>query len=287
MSAKFYFYPMPIANHLVTIDLGEELAEFYTEHEYTKDNSQSMNGKLSQTTMLNREVITIVRDRMSGGETLAHQLFALQNHLDRGYSVAFAADHTKAICHPVSVSPVGGDTAIKCFSNPFRNMVGSHTPAANDFLVMETQPPAMIQEAHKVASLSSGFSATLGGTVNTTNPVAFTYPSIAFLRHYRFFPALKRHPADIGKAIVTNEHGLLWSLEIRLTPDYENYFAFHPNQTNDSPSGLLQDGLVVGQAEIFDKPTVNLDNPPRLNEINNNLDLSNNLPWNNWRNWSN
>ena len=107
------------------------------------------------------------------------------------------------------------------------------------------------------------------------------------MRHYRFHPALKRHPADIGKSIVTNEHGLLWSLELRLTPDYENYFAFHPQQENDVPSGLLQDGLIVGQAEIFDQPSVNLDNPPRLNEINGNLDLANNLPWNNWRNWGN
>lgn len=291
MSAKFYFYPMPIANHQVTIDLGEDLAEFYSEWEYTKDNSQTMNGRINQTTTLNREVITIVRDRMNGGsissEELAHQFLALQSHLDRGYSVAFAADHTKAFCHPLSVNPVGGDSNIKCFSNPFRGMVGSHLPAANDFFVMESQPPAMIQEAHKISSLGAGFSVSTGGTINVSNNVAFTYPSIVMMRHYRFFPCLKRHPADIGKAIITNEHGLLWSLELRLTPDYENYFAFHPQQENDIPSGLLPDGVTIGDAEIFEKPTVNLDNPPRLSEINNNLDFNNNLPWNHWRNWGN
>ena len=105
------------------------------------------------------------------------------------------------------------------------------------------------------------------------------------MRHYRFHPVLKRLPSDIGKSIVTNEHGLLWSLELRLTPDYENYFAFHPNQSHDTPSGLLGDGITLGVDEIFEKPSVNLDNPPQLNGINANPDLSNNLPWNHWRNF--
>tara|TARA_R100000426_G_scaffold6388_1_gene8332 strand:- start:398 stop:1261 length:864 start_codon:yes stop_codon:yes gene_type:complete len=285
MGAKFYFYPMPVANHLVTIDLGEDLAEYYCEFEYTKETAQSMNGKIHQTTTLNREVITIVRDRMSGGEDLAHKLHALQNHLDRGFSVAFAADSAKAFCHPLSKNPVGGDNTVIAHGNPFRSMVGSISPSANDYFVIENQPPAMIQEVQKVSSLHASYTPATGGIINTVNLVNFTFPSICFMRHYRFHPVLKRHPADIGKSIVTNEHGLLWSLELRLTPDYENYFGFHPNQENDVPSGLLQDGLVVGEAEIFERPSVNLDNPPQLNEINANLDLNNNLPWNNWRNF--
>ena len=285
MGAKFYFYPMPVANHLVTIDLGEDSAEYYSEMEYTKESAQSMNGKIHQTTTLNREVITIVRDRMSGGEDLAHKLYALQNHLDRGYSVCFAADHTKTFCHPLSKNPVGGDNSIKVHGNPFIGMTGSTSPTANDYFVIESQPPAMIQEIHKVSSVHASYTPATGGIIYPVNNINFTYPSIAFMRHYRFHPVLKRHPADIGKSIVTNEHGLLWSLELRLTPDYENYFGFHPNQENDVPSGLLQDGVTLGQEQIFERPSVNLDNPPQLNEINSNHDFNNNLPWNNWRNW--
>ncbi len=287
MAAKFYFYPMPVSNHLVTIDLGEDLAEYYCEWEYTKENSQSMNGKIHQTTTLNREVITIVRDRMSGSEDLAHKFLALQNHLDRGYSVAFAADSSKTFCHPLSKNPIGGDNSIICHGNPFRAMTGNNVPVLNDYFIIESQPPAMIQEAQKVSSIHASFTPAIGGIIYPVDTIDFTYPSIAFMRHYRFHPVLKRHPADIGKAIVTNEHGLLWSLELRLTPDYENYFGFHPNQENDVPSGLLADGVVLGQEEIFERPSVNLDNPARLNEINNNLDFNNNLPWNNWRNWGN
>jgi hypothetical protein len=288
MSAKFFFYPQPTANHLVTIDLGEDLAEFYSDYEYTAGTSESMSGKIHQTTMLNREVITIVRDRMQGSETLAHKLLALQNHLDRGFSCAFAADHTKAFCHPLSRLPVGGaDTSVRCHGNPFRSMVGSHSPAANDFFVVESQPPRMLQEAHKVQSVSGSYSVSSGGDIFTVDKINFTYSSPAFMRHFRFFPVLKRLPADRGKSIVTNEHGLLYSLEIRLTPDYENYFAFHPNQESDVPSGLLADGIIVGNAEVFDRPTVNLDNPPGQQSLDANVDISSNLAWNNWRNYGN
>ena len=287
MSAKFFFYPEPVGNHLVTIDLGEDLAEFYTEIQYTHDSNSTMTGKMHQTTMLNREVVTIVRDRMSGGEDLAHQLTALQNHLDRGYSCAFTADHTKAFVHPISVNPFGGDSSIKCFSNPFRNMFGAHVPQANDYIVIENQPPAMIQEAHKVAS-TTAFSSLGGGRINLTNNVAFTYPNVAFMRHYRTFPILKRLPEDRGKSIVTNEHGLLWSLEIRLTPDYDTYFAWHPKQEIDIPSPLLQDNVVIGPDLIMNGPPATLDNPPQMMEnMEANFEMAQNLPWNNWRNWGN
>ena len=287
MGAKFYYYPQPTGNHLVTIDLQEDLAEYYCEYEVTAGSSESMNGKIHQTTMLNREIITIVRDRMQGSETLAHQFLALQNHLDRGFSCAFAADADNAFCHPLSQLPVGGDSRVQCHSNPFVNMVGTKTPAANDFVVIESQPPKMLQEAHKIQSLGSGFGATTGGQINLNNLINFTYQGPAFLRHYRFHPVLKRLPADRGKSIITNEHGLLWSLEIRLTPDYENYFAFHPNQESDVPSGLLADGVVVGPGDIFERPTTNLDNPPTLQRLDANVELNANLPWNHWRNYGN
>jgi len=286
MGAKFYFYPMPIGNQLVTISM-EDLAEFYSDWEYTSDTGVTMNGKSQTTVTLNREIITISRDRFSGGEETAMKLRAMQSHLDRGYSVAFTADDTKAFCYPVSTLPVGGDTSIKVFSDPFRNMTGSNMPSANDYMVLENAPPASIHEVIKVASKSAGFSSLIGGTINANYAVNFTYPSASFLRWYRFFPILKRLEEDRGKSIVTNEHGLTFSLELRLTPDYSQLFSFHPNSESDLPSNLLESGKIVGTAEIFETPSVNLDNPPVMQEIDANLDISNNLAWNNWRNWGN
>lgn len=286
MGAKFYYYPMPIGNQLKTISI-EDLGEFYSDWEYTSGSGVTMAGKMQTSVMLNREVITISRDRLAGGENIAMQFKALQNHLDRGYSVAFSADDTKSFCYPVASLPVGGDQSIQVFSDPFRNMTGTNTPSANDYMVLETAPPAALHEVVKVNTLSSGFSALQGGTVNTVYTVNFTYPSIAFLRWYRFFPTLKRLEEDRGKSIITSEHGLTWSLELRLTPDYSNLYSFHPNFEQDIPSNLLEEGLVVGQAEIFDRPSVNLDNPPPMQEIDANLDISNNVSWNNWRNWGN
>ena len=93
MGALFRFYPMPIGNQLIVINLNEKLAELYSDWQYESSTGQTMNGKLRTSTMLNREVITIIRDRMQGGEELAHKFAALQNHLDRGYSVHFTADN--------------------------------------------------------------------------------------------------------------------------------------------------------------------------------------------------
>ena len=73
-----------------------------------------------------------------------------------------------------------------------------------------------------------------GGNVVTVNPVRFQYEQPAYLRHYRFYPVLKRPQSDIGQAIVTNEGGRLFSLSIRLVVDYTTLFAAHPETTSES-----------------------------------------------------
>lgn len=295
MSAKFFFYPQPNGNQLITIDLGEELAEMYSDWEYTSSTGEAMNGKMTTTTQLNREIVTIIRDRMQGGEELAHKLAAMQSHLDRGYSVAFTSDHTKAYCFPLKQSPVGGDTNLQCFNNPFYNLLGTAiNPSINDYVCIETQPPAAIHEVCKISAVDSNFGSTVGGEVSVANPVNFTYSSSAFMRWYRFYPVLKRLEADRGKSIVTNEHGITWSLELRLTPDYAGLYGFHPSIDSDfAPSGigsyeLQAPGIITGTAEIFDTPNITLDNPPNLQSgFADTIETMQNKPWNHWQNWGN
>ena len=73
-----------------------------------------------------------------------------------------------------------------------------------------------------------------GGDVDTVNPVRFQYDQPAFLRHYRFYPVLKRPQSDIGQAIVTNEGGRLFSLSIRLVVDYATLFITHPETVGEA-----------------------------------------------------
>lgn len=295
MSAKFFFYPQPTGNQLITIDLGEDLAELYSDWDYTSSTGQAMNGKMTTTTQLNREIVTIIRDRMQGGEDLAHKFAALQNHLDRGYSVAFTADHTKAFCFPLKVSPFGGDTTLDCFNNPFYSLLNTAiNPTVNDYVCIETQPPGALYEMAKISAVDSNFGSTVGGEVTVDRAINFTYTSSAFMRWYRFWPVLKRLEEDRGKAIITNEHGITWSLELRLTPDYSNLYGFHPSIDSDySASGLSSyvlnaPGEISNTSEVYQSPPKTLDNPPgSALSLDDSFESVENRPWNHWQNWGN
>lgn len=234
MAAKFYFYPQPNGNQLITIDLNEDLAELYSDWEYQTSSGQTMNGKIRTSTMLNREIITIIRDRMQGGEDLGHKFAAMQSHLDRGGTVAFTADDSVGTwIYPIKTPPTGGATTIEVFGNPFAGMGLTRTPTTNEYAVIESSPPGAIYEIVKIQSIDASFSTTGGGTITINDPVNFTYPSSCYIRFYRTWMTLKRRERDFGKNIVTNEHGITWSLDVTLTPDYDNLFSFHPAITED------------------------------------------------------
>lgn len=233
-NAAFYFFPQPNGNQLVTIDLGEGLSEMYSDFEWDSNTTVSIAGLQQRSNGMTREIVTIQRDRMIGGEELGHKLMALQNHLDRGHSVMFTADTSKTWFAPVKTKPTGGDTSVEVYDNPFRNLTGNQIPAANDYVVVETMGPGMIQEIKKLSSVS-GLSSSLGGNFSC-NAMNFSYEKISFARWYRSFACLRRAQNDVGAAIVTNEHGLLWSLNLSLVHDTFTTFSFHPDrgrQTNE------------------------------------------------------
>jgi len=94
----------------------------------------------------------------------------------------------------------------------------------------------MIQEIVKMQTVSNATAQ--GGDVDTVNPVRFQYDQPAFMRHYRFYPVLKRPQSDIGQAIVTNEGGRLFSLSIRLVVDYVTLYAAHPDTVGETGVSL-------------------------------------------------
>ncbi len=179
----------------------------------------SLTGSIQRSVGRTQEIVTIQRDRMIGGEDLAIQFHALQNHLDRGFSVSFAADDDKAFCFPIRGTLNNNSSKIQLYANPFQNFTGtSSTPAVGDYCTIETSSPAMIQEIVKMQTVSNATAQ--GGDVDTVDPVRFQYDQPAFMRHYRFYPVLKRPQSDIGQAIVTNEggrcsrslYGLSWTM---------------------------------------------------------------------------
>ena len=78
--------------------------------------------------------------------------------------------------------------------------------------------------------------------------LCFEYTDPAFVRHYRFYPVLKRPQSDLGQAIITNEGGRLFSLSIRLVVDYMTLYAFHPDYYGES-------GINIGSRLVGTAPT--------------------------------
>ena len=234
-NAKFYYTPEPFGSsaRLTTIDLGEALGEMYSDISVEAVDAVSLNGSIQRSVGKTQEVVTIQRDRMLGGEDLAVQFHALQNHLDRGFSVSFSSDSASAFCFPLRGSLSNGSTSINLYANPFVNFTGTNIrPSSGDYCTIETSSPAMIQEIIKVND-ASGITAQ-GGLITTVDLVKFQYDQPAFLRHYRFYPVLKRPQVDIGQSIITNEGGRLFSLSIRLVVDYEVLYSAHPERIGDS-----------------------------------------------------
>jgi hypothetical protein len=234
-NAKFYYTPEPFGAgpRLQVIDLGEALGEMYSDISIEAVDAVSLTGSIQRSVGRTQEIVTIQRDRMIGGEDLAIQFHALQNHLDRGFSVSFAADDTNAFCFPIRGSLSNGSNSLNLYANPFSNFTGiSAIPATGDYCTIETSSPAMIQEIVKVDNASAVTAQ--GGTITTVDLIKFQYDQPAFLRHYRFYPVLKRPQSDIGQSIITNEGGRLFSLSIRLVVDYEVLYAAHPDTIGES-----------------------------------------------------
>ena len=259
---KFYFFPEPDGSQLVEIDLGEGLAEFFFDFEVQSSTGVAFDGAMYRSTTTHRQVLNIQRDRFTAGEDLAIKFAALQNHLDRGFSCAFAVDSDRAWCHPILTEPAGGDQSVLLGGDPFRGFSGLQAPLANDYCSILSQNPELLFEQNKVSnSFSSvGWSPAAGGTLPLTNKIAFSYSRPSFITHYRFFPLLKRIQSDVGTNIITNETGRLFSLSIRLVVDTASLFSFHPDvdqqagQANSWIGAPVQGGVAAGRVTL-DRPS--------------------------------
>lgn len=242
MSAKFFFYPEPSGStrHLVEIDIGESLGEMYSDMIIDVVDGVSLVGGIQRSIGRTQEIITIQRDRLLGGEDLAYRFEALQNHLDRGYSVMFAADHTKMFCYPLLGNHNSGTQNIVCGVPTFRSIVGaSSMPEIGDYMTIETASPNQIREKIKVDSVVN-MNPLGNATLGIAERLNFNYTRRAFIRSQRFYPILKRPASDVGQSIITNEGGRLFSLSIRLVPDYETLFSFHPSAIGSVDIGIGQ-----------------------------------------------
>jgi hypothetical protein len=238
-NATFWFYPQPDGRHLVEIDMGEALGELSSAYMHDAIDGVTYSGGIFRSVGRGGEIVSIQRDRMQLGEDLAYKFDALQNHLDRGYSVSFCSDASKAWAASCQTSPAGGTFSMLLKNNPFEAITGTTTiPTTNDYIVLETGSPAYTREVVKVASAS--LTSASGGNITTAQRICFDYNGRqVFARWYRYFPVLKRAQSEVGKPIITNEGGRLYSLNVTLVPDYQTLFAFYNGEFYTHASSAL------------------------------------------------
>jgi len=283
-TAKFWFYPQPDGRRLVEIDLGESLGELFSDWDVDTVDGRSLDGGQFRSVGRGNETVSIQRDRMLLGEEAAAQLYSLQNHLDRGYNVAFSADHTKSSAIPLVNNPTSGQTQIRLGADTFSNMWGIQTPSPGDRFVLMTSGPGVITEMIKVDSVN--LSTTSGGTLDTVDQIVFSYDKPVFLRWWRSWPLLKRPQADVGKNIVTNEGGRLWSLDLRLQTNNPGMFGFHPGETlqefgliNNENSGLDAIPMDLFSLDSFDGSAQGVHDLSGFEIPENQRGLSSTPPW--------
>ena len=225
-TAKFYYFPRPSGlSFLRIIDLKESLAELFSDFEVDAQDGVSYTGRRYRTISRLSEVVRIQRDRMKGSEDLALELMTLQSHLAHGFPTMFAADSTKAYATYLRQPVKSGDTVLFVGPNVFRSFVGNQIVAANDYLMIESENPGMKYQMVEVQSITA--TATASGTITLRQPIQFDFDKGAIgVRHYRFWPTLKRPASQVNQNMVTNERGFLFSLDVTMIPDYGNYFDF-------------------------------------------------------------
>ena len=170
-------------------------------------------------------------------------------------------------------------------------MVGtaiSPASSTNDYFVLESRSPAIVQEI--ITKGAGVISSMIGGTFNCS-AVRFSYNRPCFVRYYRFWPCLKRPASEVGKSIVTNEHGQLYSLSLNLVVDYRTLYSFHPAGDTDNSIPLLESGIVLSPDQMQEggggfrwMDNANLHSP-ELNEYETIGPNISNGAWNNPNNW--
>lgn len=216
MPAAFYYYPEGAAS-LEKITLNARITRLDPSTRPIVDDAYGGDGHFSRSFMGVRRRVRIAIDRVSllttNGKADHRAIQGLLSHLRRGGACGFTTDTTKA----VAMYPAGGWVAnsqiLYTAGNAFTAWESSAVLAAGDEVVVESAPIYGIEEY--------GYLSAWAATQPTlTDKLNHDYgPVAAFARWHRFYPAL-RLPSDAMEGpLLTNEHGIGWSLDVELEVD--------------------------------------------------------------------
>ena len=234
--AAFYLYPEPGSGSPVTLSLGECITGYDERPDVEVADAVSLaGGRQRAVGRWGKRVRLTLEDMLQDGQ-LGWKLLALQNHLDRGYSVGFTADTTRAWAAFLPTPYSAGTTSLTPGVPPFSSMVGAGQQVfADDWIRLTSQPPENTEEAVQVDTWTSSSSISL----HASAAPLFTPTQSVFASWVMFWPLLKRPAEDVGKNITLIKAGGLWSMQVELVTDPVALWGFN-----------LYDGDVLNGAEL-------------------------------------
>lgn len=215
MSAAFYWYPDAgatldrlVLNSRISRAEPFTLAQASDEYSGAQGFVRSFNGV--------RRRVRIAIDRKSllssAGATDYRRLQTLISHLKRGGAVGFTTDTTQA----VAAYPSGGWEAsysyVASAGNAFASWESSAALAAGAEVVIESAPLYGVDERQILSTFTAP-----GTFVFATDTLRHRFSGLdAMLRWHRFWPALRLPQDQLEQPLLTDEHGIGWSLDLTL-----------------------------------------------------------------------
>lgn len=238
--AAFYLYPDPGPGSPWTLSFGECVTSYTEAPDVEVADAVTLSGRRQRAIGRWGKRVRLTLERMASREELAWQMLALQNHLDRGYSVAFTADTGKAWASffGATALPAAGDTLITPGANAWSSLVGSNSLAAGDWIRIYSEASYALEQAGKIQTWTASNNITLAATT----PIRFDFSGKCIASWSYFWPLLKRPEDNVGTNIVVNEVGRLWTMSIDLVIDLAALFALWPFQGDGALGGSGQRG---------------------------------------------
>lgn len=205
-NAAIFYYPDP-DGPLVTLDLGEGLSDLQVSPMVDESTSESMRGNLYSVQYSARSMVRLVVERFTDA-ALARSLWAVQNHLRRGGSIAVAEDIDKARAAFAVTNPAAGATEITVKATPW-DYNPSAAFVAGDELVIQSASPEYQYEI-------SRFNSQRGLTYVLDDATLFdrTSDGWTLVRHRGFWPILRIPAAQRNQPILTHDHRISYTFDL-------------------------------------------------------------------------
>lgn len=230
---RFYYYP-DSAGTLEEIDLGEGLSDIQRVPTPVVKDAVNGYGTRYRNFLSGGERVRIILERFGspGASAVERDLYAMENHLQRGGSVGFSAVHSKAWCGFMSGGYGDrGRTILYTGGNLFTAWSSTAALVSGDEVVIQSPNPEWRSEV-------SVFSFLAAKQMNLSRALRFTYAQKSAVRYRDFFPVLKLPDDQVGRPLVTHDKRITYTFDALLEYDFNALAAAVAAQQTASAPGL-------------------------------------------------